>query len=135
MKKLFAFSLLELLVVLGLIAILALIALPRYNNFIISERRSEAKSTLLRLANAMEQYYFTASTYQNVTLGTLNFQEYIVNNHYRLKIQMASNNEFLISAEPIGAQEKQDRACGTLLLTAQRKKLVSGPAKANECWS
>ncbi len=32
---------------------------------------------LLRLAGAMEHYYFTAATYQNVSLNTLSFPESI----------------------------------------------------------
>ncbi|API85888.1 type IV pilin protein [Francisella uliginis] len=50
------FSLVELMVVIAIIAILASIGIPTYNNFILKSHRSEAKSELLSASNAADNF-------------------------------------------------------------------------------
>ena len=55
-KKIAGFSLTELMVVVGILGILATIAIPRYNSFIVQSRRAEAKSNLQQFAVLQEAY-------------------------------------------------------------------------------
>ena len=55
-KKITGFSLTELMVVVGIIGILATIAIPRYNSFIVQSRRAEARSHLQHIATLQEAY-------------------------------------------------------------------------------
>ena len=55
-KKIAGFSLTELMVVVGILGILATIAIPRYNSFIVQSRRAEAKSHLHQIATLQETY-------------------------------------------------------------------------------
>ena len=53
------FTLLELLIVAVVVAVLAAIALPSYQDYVIKARRSEAKEALIRLA--LDQELFRAN--------------------------------------------------------------------------
>lgn len=50
------FSLVELMVVIAIIAILASIGIPTYNNYILRSHRSEATSELLAASNAADSF-------------------------------------------------------------------------------
>jgi type IV pilus assembly protein PilE len=51
------FTLIELMIVLAIISILAAIAIPNYNNYVIRSRITEAVGTLSDLRVRMEQYF------------------------------------------------------------------------------
>lgn len=132
--KIFGFSLIEILIVLGIIAILTLLAVPYYGEFMVRENRMEAKAMLFRLASAMERFYFTTSSYSGADLKAFNIPEYTANNSYHLSIQYADTHGFLLTAYPLGKQADKDQACGALVLNSQRKKLVTGSARSEDCW-
>ena len=55
-SRIAGFSLVELMVAVGIIGILAVIAVPRYKSFLVQARRGEAKSNLSHLATLQEVY-------------------------------------------------------------------------------
>src|ERR1700733_6781768 len=65
------FSLLELLIVLGVIAILIIITYPTYTHHVIASRRNEAKIGLLQFANKLENYASLHNSYAGATLENL----------------------------------------------------------------
>ena len=74
-KKIAGFSLTELMVVVGILGILATIAIPRYNSFIVQSRRAEAKSHLHQIATLQEAFraehggYYYSSAMQDKGVG------------------------------------------------------------------
>lgn len=62
-------TLIELMITVAVVAILASVALPSYNQYVIESRRSEAKSALLELGQFMERYYTTNSAYNKTSGG------------------------------------------------------------------
>ena len=56
MHSKYAFSLVELMVAVGIVGILVTLALPRYHAFIVQARRGEAKSNLHHIATLQETY-------------------------------------------------------------------------------
>ena len=97
-------------------------------------RRIEAATMLSRLAVAMEQFHFAQNSYLNVTLAKLHFPEMVADNRYQLKIQMEDNEEFLLSAIPVGTQAKKDKLCNVLTLNSYGEKNVTGTGNVNDCW-
>jgi type IV pilus assembly protein PilE len=57
------FTLIELMIVIAIIAILAAIALPAYQNYILEGKLTEAQSALSTMRTALEQYYLDNRTY------------------------------------------------------------------------
>ena len=57
------FTLIEMMIVVVIIAILAAIALPAYQQYVERSRRVDAKETLTRIATLQERHFFQESTY------------------------------------------------------------------------
>jgi type IV pilus assembly protein PilE len=66
MKKQTGFTLLEIMVVVVLIAILAAIGLPSYNDYILRSRLGEAYANLSDMSTKLEQYFQDQRTYNGV---------------------------------------------------------------------
>ena len=62
-SRIAGFSLVELMVAVGIIGILAVIAVPRYKSFLVQARRGEAKANLSHLASLQEVYKVEHYTY------------------------------------------------------------------------
>src|SRR5690349_1653168 len=67
--KSLGFTLIELMVTVVIIGILAAVAIPSYQNYIIRANRSSAQQFMLDVANREEQYLLDARTY-SATIGT-----------------------------------------------------------------
>ncbi len=63
MKREFGFTLIEVLITVAIVAILASIAYPSYQDSIKKSRRAEAQNALQGLAQAMERHYTSEGTY------------------------------------------------------------------------
>lgn len=61
------FTLIELMVVVVIVGILAMIAIPSYQESVKKSKRSDAEGALMSLANAMERYYTTNGSYSGAT--------------------------------------------------------------------
>jgi type IV pilus assembly protein PilE len=57
------FTLIEILVTVAIIAILARLALPSYQSYVVKSARTAAQTELLQLANLQEKIYLNASRY------------------------------------------------------------------------
>lgn len=71
MRKYSGFTLVELMIVLAIMALLATVALPSYNESVSKTRRSDGQAVLLQLANTLERFYSEQSpfTYAGAVLG------------------------------------------------------------------
>jgi type IV pilus assembly protein PilE len=65
------FTLVELVVVVAIIGVLAAIAIPSYNQYLIRSNKGAAKAVLLEVASRQEQYMMNAGAYG--TLAQLNY--------------------------------------------------------------
>ena len=127
MKK--GFSLVELLLVLGIIGLLAAMAYLNYTHVLVRTRRLEAQTALLHVANRLEQE----------DMQTLS-QTKSLTQWYDLSIQKTNNKHYLLTATPIDSQGAHDTQCQSLTLTSEGiEGITEGPkglptALIAACW-
>lgn len=140
------FTLIEMMIVIALIALLAAIALPNYNEYVIKAGRADGKTKLLEIMAAQERFYSQNQTY-TATLGAggLNYPAAangsVASNEGKYDITAAAcagtaiANCVQLTATPKAGQAG-DAACRNLLLDSRGTKAFSGtadPAKV-KCW-
>ena len=100
------FTVTELLVVIGIVAILAAIAVPNYTDYVNRGRRSDAMSILQRLANEQEQFYFDNNAY-TTSMAALNYNTTVSpEGYYDLSIPSANVTLFVLRATPVAGSSQ-----------------------------
>lgn len=132
------FTLVEIIIVLGIIGILTSLAYPSYQDYLTRTRRTEGQSALLDLANRMEAYYAENETYATHS----NSQDRMTtqNHYYQLAIVDATQTTYTLIATPLGTQALNDKQCQSLTFNHIGKRdITNGPAGAptgvaEQCW-
>jgi len=123
------------MIVVAIIAILASIALPSYQEYVIKSNRTAATACLLEQTQFMERYYTTKLSYAAAALPAGGCRTDLA---ARYTLAFAANEPtattFNITATPQGAQTK-DTKCGTLGINQAGTKTVSVVGTAvKDCW-
>ncbi|WP_343237792.1 type IV pilin protein [Stenotrophomonas sp. Marseille-Q4652] len=128
------FTLIELMVVVAVIAILAAIAVPNYQDSVRKARRGQAKADLVELAQLLERRHTVNNSYAGALPYTVSPKDPGSTTHYNITPASlaAGAQSFVLTATPIGGQAS-DR-CGTLTLSSAGAKGKSGSAPLSECW-
>lgn len=131
------FTLIELMIVVAVIAILAAIAMPAYQDAIRKGHRGQAKADLLDIAQRAERFRTINGSYQDFTLSSLD-EKSPRQGVARYEIGLVTDStSFTLKAVPTGAQTKDTR-CKTLVLNHAGTKSIEGsPAPtgtAADCW-
>lgn len=154
------FTLIELLIAIAIVAILAGIAIPAYQDSIVKSRRADAKSALLELSVFMEKQYTALGCYNpgsdkdctppngDAAAPTLPFITTPKSGkaNYNMTV-VATDNTFTLTATPIKATASSpspDPKCDSLTLTntgikstSEADKISDTTAKSKligECW-
>jgi len=124
LKKSDGFTLMELLITVAIVGILASVAYPSYNDFIVRNNRAEAPRELVRLANLQEQLFVDSRAY------TANISELGVGSTavwetpsglYKIS-SVVVNSTFTLTATAQGTQATNDADCSAITLTDTGKK-------------
>lgn len=140
------FTLIELMIVVAIVAILAAIALPSYEQYIIRGNRSEGRAELLDLLARQERFYSDNQRYagsladlgMTKTAGGIYVSE---TGRYQMQLSMSSPFQFgSITAVPLTFQDDE---CESLWVDTTGVKFTTklGPTifaeeqRAKDCWS
>lgn len=132
--KQWGFTLLELITVLAIISILTLISYPVYTQYVLKTNRAQAETALLDVALGLERYYALHNTYAGATLMDVQVNDFTANAAYRLAINSASEESYVLTATPLGGGQLADQMCGVLSLNSLGEKGISGAGKVVDCW-
>lgn len=119
------FTLIEMMIVVIVAGILAAIAIPTYQRYVIESRRAEAQAFMSELALRQERWRANNASYGTTAniaadVDTLNF--------YSFDVQNVSGTTYTVRGLPQGAQATSDAGCNPLTLTETGAR---GPAG---CW-
>ncbi|WP_454785226.1 type IV pilin protein [Legionella sp. WA2024007413] len=134
LKNKMGFSLMELVIALAIIAIIVMISMPSYFNYVMRSRRTEGINTLNSIQLEEEKYRG-----QNPTYGTLadvwNAVTTTENNYYSLSATNNTATGYTLTATAQGAQANDTQngvSCSTLTLTVNGLNTTRTP---QACWS
>ena len=115
-KRSQGFTLVELMIVVVIVAILAAVAIPSYQQYVINSRRAEAQSALMQFAQAVERHYAKRYSYASAATdenrpatGVFANQTPLEGNtkYYDLFIT-ADADSYTLSAVPIDSSAQDD---------------------------
>src|SRR5580658_8650095 len=123
------FTLVELIVAMVILSILAAIAIPSYNQYVLKSHRTEAKAALLDAASLEERFFSTSNIYTNdptqlgygvaappVTVGT---GYYIISSIAVTLAVPGTPATFLITAVPNpGGMQVNDTQCAVFTINS-----------------
>jgi type IV pilus assembly protein PilE len=145
MGKQRGFSLIELMIALVVIAILAAVGFPSYQEYINRGKRAEGKSALLRAAQQIERFYSLNNCYPSGTANCGNAAtsaaalaaagisafsgDSAAASAYDLSVTTTAQ-DFTLTATP----KFSDAKCGNLTLTNTGAKGKTGTESVQNCW-
>jgi type IV pilus assembly protein PilE len=117
-KNKLGFTLVELMIAVAVIGILAAIAIPNYQQYVLRANRADAKAILMETAQYMERYYTTNNTYVGATVLSAVSPKGASATSKKYDITFSSGptaTSFTLRAETAGGQDND--TCGDLTIS------------------
>lgn len=128
------FTLIELMVVVAIIGILAAIAYPSYQEYVIRTNRAKAQGCLVELAQWMERYYTTNMRYTDAVLPNTECRTELDARYTFSFAGAPTATTYTLQADPLGAQATGDTRCSLLTINHLGEKTESGYGTLQDCW-
>lgn len=146
LKDASGFTLIELMIVVAVVGILASIAYPSYNQYVLKSRRADARNAVLDLASRQERYFSVNNSYTNLptALGYGGSSAFPISvnvsgqSYYTLTATFSATPAgFVATAIPISSQAA-DTKCYSFQVdqSGAQTNLDSGgsPLTSSGCW-
>jgi prepilin-type N-terminal cleavage/methylation domain-containing protein len=130
-------TLMELLIVVVVVGILASLATPTYERYVIRAQRAAGKSELMATASAMERCFARLNAYNDAgCTASAALPRTVAEGRYTLQAAVLTAGAFTLRAVPQGRQVN-DTQCKTLTINQQNARGVTGGATetAQYCWA
>lgn len=147
MKSKAGFTLVELLIVMAIVAILGVIAVPGYRNYVVGARQNSAQQALLRMAGAMENCYSMNQTYEGCFgTGNSGVTDFLKANDLESYYELSSMTNVTARDFKVAVQAKGGQAndvadsCKVLAVDRLGRKLIASSSGTlsvdanNTCW-
>lgn len=132
------FTFIEVMITVGIVGILASVALPSYQEHVRKSRRADARITLENLAAAQELYFFRNNKYADKFSDIRIVDDSVLSlpSEHGLYAITLEGNDFSwgMSATPVGRQA-EDRQCAIFSLShLGDHTALDINGKASSCW-
>lgn len=150
MKSKAGFTLVELLIVMAIVAILGVIAVPSYRNYVVGARQNSAQQALLRMAGAMENCYSLNQTYEGcIDTNDSENNDFLkandIESYYKLSVgekrTKVTARDFVVAVQAKGGQANDVAdSCKVLAVDRLGRKLIASSSGTlsvdanNTCW-
>lgn len=147
MKSKAGFTLVELLIVMAIVAILGVIAVPSYRNYVVGARQNSAQQALLRMVGAMENCYSLNQTYDGCFgTGNSGVTDFLKANDLESYYELSSMTnvtarDFKVAVQAKGGQFNDvASSCQVLAVDRLGRKLIASSSGTlsvdanNTCW-
>ena len=147
-KKYTGFTLVELMIVVGIIAIIMAMAIPQFQTYLMRSKRTEAKVALSGLAQLQESFYGNNGNAYTTKFGAggLNCQKKglckgatdteaytIPDGHYKLTMTSTGATNFTITATAVSPSQLGDAKCQTFTVNSSNQRTAT-PTPGTDCW-
>jgi type IV pilus assembly protein PilE len=132
MKHSQGFSLIELMIVVGLMAIISMVAASFFGDNVTKANRTDARVTLTAASGSLEKCRSLYGSYNSLSCN-VSFPMATDSNLYSITAALAATT-FTLTATPVaGGKQASDGDCTTLTLTNTGIKAATG-VDTSDCW-
>jgi type IV pilus assembly protein PilE len=129
------FTLVELMIVVIVLAIIAAIAIPAYQNQVVRANRTEARTALLQASQALERCFTRFNGYDAASGCPVTFPIMSETGLYQVTDTVRTATAYTLTAVPQGLQATRDTLCGSFTLNQTGLRGISGgTGTVAQCW-